>query len=156
MAETKRRIYKSPAEAFAARTIWRGDCLVWMGGKNPSGYGRLWDGERLVYPHRWAYEQEHGPIPDGLEIDHLCWERACCNTAHLRLATRYQNTVRRAGANRNSTTGARGVYREGKAYRARVKYGGRTRNFGTYSTVAEASAAVRAARLELFGEHAGL
>ncbi|QAY71796.1 HNH endonuclease [Xylanimonas protaetiae] len=33
--------------------------------------------------HRWAYEFFHGPIPDGLHLDHLCANRRCVNPDHL-------------------------------------------------------------------------
>jgi len=44
--------------------------------------------------HRLAYTAWVGPIPDGLVIDHLCEVKACCNPAHLSLATNRENTQR--------------------------------------------------------------
>jgi hypothetical protein len=41
--------------------------------------------------HIAAWEAEHGPVPDGMEVQHDCKRRACCNVAHLRLVTRVQN-----------------------------------------------------------------
>ena len=52
-----------------------------------TGHGR--------YGHRDAYEAAKGPIPDGLEIDHLCRNRACINPDHLEAVTHREN-VRRA------------------------------------------------------------
>lgn len=43
--------------------------------------------------HRVEWEKVHGPIPDGLELDHECKNRACVNLDHLRLATRRQNVA---------------------------------------------------------------
>jgi hypothetical protein len=37
--------------------------------------------------HRYCWELEVGPIPDGMEIDHQCRNRACCNIDHLRVVT---------------------------------------------------------------------
>lgn len=47
--------------------------------------------------HRITYLFYVGPIPDGLELDHLCRVRACCNPDHLEAVTRLVN-VRRGNA----------------------------------------------------------
>ena len=69
-------------------------CIEWTGGRLPKGYGMFWSGTARVYAHRWAYEAEHGPIPDGLHIDHLCRNRRCVNVAHLEAVTSGENTRR--------------------------------------------------------------
>ncbi len=46
------------------------------------------------YRHRAAYVAANGPIPVGLEIDHLCRNTICCNPAHLEAVTRAVNTAR--------------------------------------------------------------
>jgi hypothetical protein len=48
----------------------------------------------IVYVHRLAYEVFVGPIPDGLQIDHLCRQRACCNPDHLEAVTCRVNLLR--------------------------------------------------------------
>jgi len=68
-------------------------CWLWTGARNRDGYGQLWLG-RIVYVHRWAYERFVGPIPEGLEIDHLCRVPACCNPAHLEPVTHAENIRR--------------------------------------------------------------
>jgi hypothetical protein len=45
--------------------------------------------------HRWAYEQAFGPVPSGLQIDHLCKNRACYRPDHLEAVSRLEN-IRRA------------------------------------------------------------
>lgn len=101
--------YSDPDKAFAARTRLEGDCLVWTGAKYPSGYGQIRINDVIVRTHRYAWERANGPIPDGVMLDHTCFNRACCNVGHLRLATSGQNNSNRQGANRNSKSGIRGV-----------------------------------------------
>jgi len=48
-----------------------------------------------VHAHRFAYEELVGPIPEGLDLDHLCRNKTCVNPAHLEPVTRAEN-VRRA------------------------------------------------------------
>lgn len=69
-------------------------CWVWEYATNGVGYGRFWDGTRLLYAHRFAYIERFGAIPDGLELDHLCRNRRCVNPAHLEPVTRSENLLR--------------------------------------------------------------
>jgi hypothetical protein len=48
----------------------------------------------MIYVHRAVYERYVGPIPPGLEIDHLCRVRNCVNPAHLEAVTRGENVRR--------------------------------------------------------------
>lgn len=71
------------------------DCWNWTGSKSPSGYGKFWaDDGRTVRPHRWTYEHAIGPIPEGLQIDHLCRNRGCVRPDHLEATTGKVNTGR--------------------------------------------------------------
>jgi hypothetical protein len=73
-------------------------CWIWTGSIRPNGYGQIAvdvDGRRLPRQvHRVAYELFVGPIPDGLDLDHLCRNRACFNPAHLEPVTRRENARR--------------------------------------------------------------
>lgn len=71
-----------------------GPCWLWTGYIMPNGYGSQTVLGRSVYAHRYAYELAVGPIPKGLEIDHLCRVRRCVNPAHLEPVTRQVNTLR--------------------------------------------------------------
>lgn len=150
---TKRIAYKTPQESFNARTVRQGECLVWAGAIRPNGYGVMWDGQRVVRVHRWAYEQANGPIPEGADIDHICGNRACAEASHLRVTSRKQNMENLTRPNRNSPAGVRGVHRNtsgGKPWRVRVKHNYREYNGGYYDTIAEAEAAAIELRNKLF------
>lgn len=67
-------------------------CWVWTAA-NASGYGRFWVGH-LVVAHRFAYELLVGPIPDGMQLDHLCRNPPCVNPAHLEPVTCRVNLLR--------------------------------------------------------------
>lgn len=70
-----------------------GECLVWTGAK-AQGYGRLYRDNGSALVHRIAYELVHGPIPTGMDLDHLCRNRACFNPDHLEPVTRGENVRR--------------------------------------------------------------
>ena len=74
-----------------------GDCWLWTGFIDRSGYGRSTFGERTLYIHRAAYELLVGPIPVGLTLDHLCRKRSCCNPDHLEPVTNAENMRRGTG-----------------------------------------------------------
>lgn len=71
-----------------------GDCIVWDKALSAAGYGvRNVDGV-VQYVHRLAYVEAQGPVPEGLELDHLCRNRACYNAAHLEAVTHAENMKR--------------------------------------------------------------
>lgn len=70
-------------------------CWLWRGLVNKkTGYGRIFIDGKQQQVHRWAYENLVGTIPDGLEPDHLCRVRHCCNPEHLEEVTRSVNNAR--------------------------------------------------------------
>lgn len=71
-------------------------CWCWKGGTDASGYGRSRYNRKGCSAHRRAWLQLVGPIPDGLEADHLCRNRACVNPAHMELVTHTENVRRGA------------------------------------------------------------
>jgi hypothetical protein len=77
-----------------AYTFSREGCWPWLGTMHPHGYGRFNADGRLHLAYRWAYEFSRGPVPDGMELDHLCRNRACCNPWHLEAVSHRENTLR--------------------------------------------------------------
>lgn len=75
-----------------------GQCWIWTGPlvKGYAHYAfRLGGGlQRGVIIHRWTYEDACGPIPDGLELDHLCRVRNCVRPSHLEPVTHAVNMAR--------------------------------------------------------------
>lgn len=84
-----------------------GGCWLW-GGAVSWGYGKFGvrrkaDGKRfMAMVHRLAYEMWVGPIPEGLDLDHLCRVRNCLNPEHLEPVTRKENLRRGIGAQLSS------------------------------------------------------
>jgi len=74
-----------------------GPCWLWTGAMDGKDYGHIWANGKLQPSHRIAWEMAHGPIPDGLQPDHLCRNHACVNVAHLELVTSKENTLRGDG-----------------------------------------------------------
>lgn len=150
--------FSDPEEAFAARTEWQGDCLIWTGAAGPLGYGRIRVYGTLKPAHRYAWERKHGTIPEGMLIDHkFHCNPACVNIEHLRLATRAQNQSHRAGATIRSATGVRNVYwdRQVNRYRVTINKDYIRYDFGSFESLEEAQAAAKAGRAEVFGAYAG-
>lgn len=90
---------------FWAKVDTSGECWEWTANKI-RGYGQFTAAKRKYRAHRFAYELLVGPIPEGLEIDHLCRNRACVNPAHLEPVTRQEN-LRRAGVSWRYANAAR-------------------------------------------------
>lgn len=107
---TRHRIDRSgpPVEGSDYRIEDRGyetPCWIWLRGIHHKGYGLVCINGRQQLAHRFAYEQLRGPIPDGLEPDHLCRQHDCINPAHLEAVTHTVN-MRRASNTRLTMSNA--------------------------------------------------
>jgi hypothetical protein len=87
----------STSERFFAKIAISGDCWVWTGSRGSNGYGQFFFEGRLRKAHRVSYAMAVGPIPTGLDLDHLCRNRACVRPSHLEPVTRRENLIRGAG-----------------------------------------------------------
>jgi HNH endonuclease len=90
-----------PLQRFEERISPLEDCWIW---DRPGigGYGMLHVNGKQVYAHRWSYEFHIGPIPEGLQLDHLCRRRACVNPYHLEPVPAEVNKARGIKKNRNT------------------------------------------------------
>lgn len=72
-----------------------GPCWVWDAATDEGGYGMFWVGGRTHRAHRIAFELEHGPVPEGVELDHLCRVHPCVR--HTEAVTHAENVRRGEG-----------------------------------------------------------
>ena len=79
-----------------------GGCWVWTACRNRKGYGMVRFAGKVRSAHRAVYTQLAGPIPEGMQLDHLCRVRACVNPAHLEVVTAQENTARGMGTSAHS------------------------------------------------------
>lgn len=86
---------RPPQERFAAKVdeVTGAPCHLWTGACT-NGYGRFSLNGQDRLAHVVAWEWAYGPVPDGLELDHLCRRRNCVNIAHLELVTHVVNLHR--------------------------------------------------------------
>lgn len=114
----------------------RKGCWLWTGGHDRNGYGHFFilaDGRRkIVYPHRWLYEQTVGKVPKGKVLLHVCRNPNCVNPTHLELTTyRHILSLSRGkgmpGSNRRKTCCKRGLPAQATARESRNSevHGGR-------------------------------
>jgi hypothetical protein len=69
-------------------------CWLFTGGKNKQGYGRIYFEGQMRLVHKVMIEQTHQiNIPEDLEVNHLCYVRACCNPDHLTIVTHKRNVL---------------------------------------------------------------
>lgn len=70
-------------------------CWIWLGAVTAAGYGLFSIDNKLVYVHRYMYEQKYGKVPEDLVLDHFaCNNPRCINADHLKPVTRSENSSR--------------------------------------------------------------
>jgi HNH endonuclease len=99
-----------PRTLHTADDIWTrvdvradAECWPYLGALTTKGYGQFYFDGRRHQAHRVAYERANGAIPDGLQLDHLCRNRRCCNPSHLEPVTPLEN-VRRSPVHNGART----------------------------------------------------
>lgn len=75
-------------------------CIEWRGSSGKAGYGRIGVNGTLMLPHRLAYIEANGEIPEGMWVLHSCDNPKCINPEHLRVGTPSDNASDRLIRNR--------------------------------------------------------
>lgn len=79
------------AERLFAHTEMRGDCWVWTGTKDASGYGVVTHGGKRWATHRLSYLFATADHPGKRFVLHECDNPSCINPKHLRTGTAKDN-----------------------------------------------------------------
>lgn len=94
----RQRIYSrgTPYERALLHIEKRVDgCWMWTGSVNTKGYAHMKiSGKVWAVVHRVMYEYAKGPVPAGLQLDHLCRNKPCVNPDHLEAVTARENMHR--------------------------------------------------------------
>lgn len=86
---TEFRLLKYLPERF------EGQCWLWTSSVNTDGYGTIRPTRgKTTCVHILMYTRHIGPVPEGLELDHICGNRRCCNPKHLEPVTHRENVLR--------------------------------------------------------------
>lgn len=136
-------------ERFWEKVDRTGDCWVYTGSLSEKGYGIFWSNaeNRTMRAHRFAFEDQVGPIPDGLQLDHLCRNPACCRPSHLEVVTPAENT-------RRGNAGKHWAEKRGEIADVVPTIAARTRGGGGLGTDFDCDGGlVTAARMVAFGEY---
>lgn len=91
----------------------KSECWQWTAYRRPCGYGYVRFGGAVVHAHRAVYTLLVGPIPEGMQLDHVCHtrdsscpggescqHRACVNPDHLEVVSASENMARSWPANK--------------------------------------------------------
>lgn len=81
------------------------ECWPWIASTNQKGYGHIRVGISMVQSHRLAYELIKGPIPEELQVQHLCNNPVCCNPNHLEVGNDSKNSRYKFQCNRQNHNG---------------------------------------------------
>jgi hypothetical protein len=105
-------------------------CWIWERSRTHGGYGHLGVGGKTRRAHQVFYEREYGPVPPGMELDHICRNHACVRPSHLEPVTHAVNMQRgirtkltRAQVEEIRALAASGVAQRALARRFGVRHG---------------------------------
>lgn len=118
-----------------------------------SGYLRVKCNKKMHLVHRIIYEMEIGPIPDGMQVDHIDHNRLNNYPSNFRLVTNAincKNQIKRI----TNTSGVTGVYwhTRDKIWAAHINDNGKQIYLGKFNSKQEAITARKEAE-KLLGYH---
>src|ERR1041385_1385693 len=101
-------------QAILSKYLIGDGCFEWLGCRDKYMYGRISrETYGTMYPHIFMYWTFIGPVPDGLELDHLCRNYGCGRPDHLEAVTHQENWLRSPlNATRKTTTKIWAQFRE--------------------------------------------
>lgn len=117
---------------------------------HPDGYWQVSILGKKYLSHRILWEMAHGPIPAGMQVDHISQNKSNSALSNLRLATNQENS-RNRGVNTNNTSGVKGVHR---LPNGRLVVWINDIFIGRFNAMEDAISARRAAELKYHGEFA--
>ena len=89
---------KSPVDYVIEDRGYKTPCWIWQLATDKDGYGQKKVKGKQAKAHRHFYERKYGPVPAGLEPDHLCRVRPCVNPDHLEPVSVAENSRRGSNA----------------------------------------------------------
>lgn len=116
------KLNEKDQERFWQKVNKTDGCWEWTAYRNAFGHGRFRLGGRLLLAHRVSYEMMVGPIPEGLQIDHVCRNPPCVNPAHLEPVTHQENVRRGMVGKLNSANAAKTHCPRGHEYNCTNTY----------------------------------
>ncbi|AWC25407.1 putative NHN endonuclease [Aminobacter sp. MSH1] len=157
-AEAGQLIWRArPVEDFATVRGWKNFHTQFAGSVagciNGEGYRLICVDRKLRGGHRLIWAYINGPIPVGMQVDHINGVRDDNRLENLRLVTNTENQ-RNSSMPRNNKSGVLGVswHKGTLKWRAQISLDGRRKYLGSFGTLAAASDA-RAKALVDFGFH---
>lgn len=118
--------------------------------RHKNGYIYPMVGKRQVFAHRIIWEMHHGPIPEGMQIDHINGVRDDNRLSNLRTLSHKHNSWNR-GARTDNISGVRNVQamKDGR-FRVRIMKDGKRSHVGYYHNITEAEDASKKKMEALF------